>query len=102
MPIRRYVEHDVFSDETLSAMGKAFAAALRSLGIGDEEIKRAAVARVIIGLARADGDLDAASLHNRAVAAFSGPADAAQLCHACAGGGEVSALRSASADSSIQ
>jgi hypothetical protein len=78
MPIRRYVEHGVFTDETLSAMGKAFTAALRSLGIGDDEIKRSAVARVIIGLAREDEDLDAASLHNRAVAAFSGPAHAVQ------------------------
>jgi hypothetical protein len=59
------VEQGIFTDETLSAMGKAFTAALRSLGIGDDEIKRAAVARVIIGLAREDGNLDAASLYNR-------------------------------------
>jgi hypothetical protein len=78
MPIRRYVEQGVFADETLSAMGKAFTAALRSLGVGDDEIKRAAVARVIIALAREDGDLDAASLHNRAVAAFGGPVHAVQ------------------------
>jgi hypothetical protein len=32
------VEHGVFTDETLSAMGEAFTAALRSLGIGDDEI----------------------------------------------------------------
>jgi hypothetical protein len=98
MPIRRYVEHGVFTDETLSAMGKAFTAALRSLGIGDDEIKRSAVARVIIGLAREDEDLDAASLHNRAVAAFSGAVHAVEqrdLEGASHGGGSSQKLAAA-------
>ena len=98
MPIRRYMEHGVFTDETLSAMGKAFTAALRSLGIGDDEIKRSAVARVIIVLAREDEDLDAASLHNRAVAAFSCAVHAVQqrdLEGASHGGGSSQKLAAA-------
>ena len=89
MPIRRYVEHGVFTDETLLAMGKAFTAALRSLGIGDDERKRSDVARVIIGLAREDRGLDAASLHNRAVAALSGPVNAVQQRDLVSGSGST-------------
>ena len=68
------------------------------LGIGDDEIKRSAVARVIIGLAREDEDLDAASLHNRAVAAFSGAVHAVQqrdLEGASHGGGSSQKLAAA-------
>jgi len=73
MPIRRYVENGVFRSEALSAMGKAFDAAIWTLGIGADEIKREAVAKVIIGLAQKDGNLDAATLHRQAVAAFGDP-----------------------------
>jgi hypothetical protein len=83
------VEHGVFTDETLLAMGKAFTTALRSLGIGDDERKRSAVASVLIGVAREDRDLDAASLHNRAVAAFSGPVHAVQQPDLGAGSGSI-------------
>jgi hypothetical protein len=54
-------------------MGTAFAAAIRTLGIASHEPKHEAVAKFIIGLARENGDLDAATLHRKAVAAFSDP-----------------------------
>jgi hypothetical protein len=73
MPIRRYVEHGVvFTPEVLSTMSNAFTAATEVLEIGGE-IKRAAIARFIIRLAQEDGNLDAAALHDRAVAVFGGP-----------------------------
>ena len=78
MPISRYVEQGVvFRPEVLSVMSKAFTAAIETLGIGNDEIKRQAVAKFIIQLARKDGDLDAAALRDRAVAAFGGPIHAA-------------------------
>jgi len=73
MPIRRYVQHAVFTPEVLSVMGKAFEAAIWTLGPECDEMKREAVARFIIQLARNDGNLDATTLHRRAVAAFSSP-----------------------------
>jgi hypothetical protein len=74
MPIRRYLEHGVvFSPEALSAMGKAFEAAIWTLGPECDEMKREAVAKVIIRLAREDGNLDATTLHRRTVAAFGSP-----------------------------
>jgi hypothetical protein len=48
-------------------------AATEVLEIGGDEIKRAAVARLIIRLAHEDGNLDAAALRDRAVAVFGGP-----------------------------
>jgi hypothetical protein len=71
MPIRRYVENGVvFRPQTLSAMSNAFAAATETLGIGGDEIKRQAVAKFIIKLAQEDGNLDATTLRDRAVAAL--------------------------------
>jgi hypothetical protein len=74
MPIRRYVEQGVvFTPEVLSVMSKAFTAAIETLEIGCDEIKRQAVAKFIIRLAQEDGNLDAAALRDRAVAVFGGP-----------------------------
>ena len=71
MPIRRYVEHGViFTPQTLSKMSEAFTAAVETLEIGADEIKRQAVAQFIIRLAREDGEFDATALRDRAVAAF--------------------------------
>ncbi len=71
MPIRRYMEHGViFTPQTLSKMSEAFTAAVETLEIGADEIKRQAVAQFIIRLAREDGEVDAAALRDRAVAAF--------------------------------
>ena len=73
MPIRRYVEEGVFSSEALTVMGKAFEAAMWSLGTECGETKREAVAKFIIRLARNDGRLDGATLHRSAVAEFGSP-----------------------------
>jgi hypothetical protein len=73
MPIRRYVAEVVFGSDTLSAMSKAFTAAIWSLGIGRDELKREAVAKFIIGLAQKEPDLDAAILRDRVVAALGDP-----------------------------
>ena len=73
MPIRRYVEEGVFTSEALSVMGKAFEAAIWTLGPECDETKREAIARFIIRLARNDISLDATSLHRRAVATFGDP-----------------------------
>jgi hypothetical protein len=72
MAIRRYVERGVFSADALSAMSKAFEAAIWTLGIGSDEAKREAVARFIIRSAQRDGNFDAATLHRMAVAEFGG------------------------------
>ena len=73
VPIRRYMEGGVvFGPAVLSAMNKAFEAAIWTLGPDSDEMKRESVARAIIQLAR-EGDFDAASLHRRAIAAISDP-----------------------------
>lgn len=77
MPIRRYIEDaSVFGPAALSAMNKAFEAAIWTLGPDCDEMKREAVARAIIRLAQ-EGDFGAASLHRRAVAAINDPPMAA-------------------------
>ena len=73
MPIRRYVENGVFTSDALSAMSKAFEAAIWTLGPESDETKREAVAKFIIQSARNDGSLDVATLHRRAVEEFSSP-----------------------------
>jgi hypothetical protein len=73
MPIRRYVGEGVFSSEDLTVMGKAFEAAIWTLGPQCDETKREAVAKFIIQLARRDDSLDAATLRRRAVAEFGNP-----------------------------
>jgi hypothetical protein len=73
MPIRRYVGEGVFSSEALSAMGKAFEAAIWTLGPECDEARREEVARFIIQSAQNGGSLDVATLHRRAVAAFADP-----------------------------
>ena len=50
MPIRRYVQHAVFTPEVLSVMGTAFEAAIWTLGPECDEMKREAVAQFIIQL----------------------------------------------------
>ena len=70
MPIRRYVAEGVFGSDTLSEMSKAFTAAIWILGIGRDEMKREAVAKIIIGLAQAEPGLDAATFRDRAAAAL--------------------------------
>ena len=69
MPIRRYVAEDVFMPQALETMSKALEGATEALGIGSDEIKRKAVAKLIIRLAQQDVSLDAATLRGRAVAA---------------------------------
>jgi glycerol kinase len=71
MPVRRYVEQGVvFTPEVLSAMSRAFTAAIEALEIGGDEMKREAVAQCIVQLAQEDGALDAAALRDRAIAAL--------------------------------
>jgi hypothetical protein len=73
MPIKRYVERGVvFAPQALSAMSRALEETTEILGIRGDEKERQAVARFIIRLAREDGDIDAATLRNRAVAALGG------------------------------
>jgi hypothetical protein len=73
MPIKRYVEKGVvFAPQALSGMGKALEETTEILGIRGDEKKRETVARFILRLAQRDGDLDAATLRNRAVAALGG------------------------------
>ncbi|HLY00649.1 MAG TPA: hypothetical protein VKR62_18285 [Roseiarcus sp.] len=79
MPIRRYVEEGAFTSEALSAMGKAFEAAIWTLGAERDEKNREAIARLIIRLARSEGNVDAATLHRRAVAEFRSSTVAAPL-----------------------
>ena len=74
MPIRPYVEKEVFTPEALSAMSKALVATTEILSIEGDEAKRQAVARFIIRLAREDDSLDAAELRDKAVAALGGVA----------------------------
>ena len=75
MPIRRYVENGVvFAPKTLSAMSRALQDTVEILGIGDDEIKRQAVARFIIRVAGDDGSLNAKTLRDRAVSALGGVA----------------------------
>ena len=68
-----------FTPKVLSAMSKAFTAAIETLAIGSDEAKRQAVAQFIIRLAKEDGELDAAALRDSAVAAFSDPINAASI-----------------------
>ncbi len=73
MPIRRYVEKGVvFTPQTLSTMGQALEATTEILGIGSDEVRRQAVARFIIRLAREDGSLDATTLRDKAIVALGG------------------------------
>jgi hypothetical protein len=75
MPIRRYVKNGVvFTPQALSSMSRALEATTETLAIGSDEAKRRTVARFIIRLAREDDSLDAAALHERAVAALGGNA----------------------------
>jgi hypothetical protein len=73
MPIRRYVNEGVFTSEALSVMGRAFEAAIWTLGPECDERKREAVASFIIQLAGTDDSLGVTALHRKAVAAFSDP-----------------------------
>ena len=72
MPIRRYVEEGVFTPQTLETMSKALEGAIEVLGIGGDDRKRQAVAKLISRLAQQDVSLDASTLRDRAVAASAG------------------------------
>ena len=75
MPIRRYLENGViFTPKALRAMGKALEATTEILAIERDEVKRRAVAKLIIRLAKEDPKLDAEALRDRAVAAMGGAA----------------------------
>jgi hypothetical protein len=75
MPNRRYVEKGVvFTPTSLSAMGKALTDTAEILGIGSNELRRQAVAKFLIRLAREDGSLDATTLRDKAVVALGGVA----------------------------
>ena len=65
-------------------MSKALEGATEALGIGSDEIKRKAVAKLIIWLAQRDVSLDAATLRDRAVAAS---ASSIPLCYLKAASG---------------
>jgi hypothetical protein len=73
--MRRYLgEGGFFRPQAVSALSKALVDTTEILGIEGDEIKRQAVARFIIRLAREDASLDAAALRDRAVSAFEGVA----------------------------
>jgi hypothetical protein len=55
-------------------MGKALTDAAEILGIGDDEVRRQAVARFIIRMASEDRSLDATTLRDKAVVALGGVA----------------------------
>ena len=75
MPIKRYVEDGViFTPKALTAMSKALEATTEILGIERDEVKRRAVAKFIIRLAKEDPKLDAETMRDRAVAALGGAA----------------------------
>ena len=75
MPMRRYLgEGGFFRPQAVSALSKALVDTTEILGIEGDEIKRQAVARFIIRLAREDASLDAAALRDRVVAALGGVA----------------------------
>jgi hypothetical protein len=82
MPIEAYLPTSgaSFGPEAVTNMGKAFEGAVDALGIGPrDETKREAVARFIIKLAEIDGDVDAASLRDKAVMALGGSIHLASL-----------------------
>ncbi len=75
MPIRRFLaEGGVFAPKTISEMSRALQGTTEILGIEGDEIKRQAVAKFIIRLAREDDSLEAAELRDRAVLALGGVA----------------------------
>jgi hypothetical protein len=75
MPITRYVEDGViFTPKALTAMSKALEATTEILGIGRDEVKRRAVAKFIIRVAKEDPNLEAETLRDKAVAALGGAA----------------------------
>jgi hypothetical protein len=75
MPIRRYVKNGViFTPQALASMSRALEATTEILGIDGDEAKRRDVARFIIRLAQDDGNLDAAALRDKTVAALGGVA----------------------------
>jgi hypothetical protein len=73
MPITPVEKGIVFKPQALAEMSKALEGATEALGIDSDEIKRQAVAKLIIRLAQEDNSLDAAALGDRAVAAFGVP-----------------------------
>jgi hypothetical protein len=73
MPIKQYAkEGSVFEPQALWSLGKALEETSERLGVRGDEKKRLAVAKFIIRLAQEEGNLDAAALRDRAVAALGG------------------------------
>jgi hypothetical protein len=68
MPIRRYVESQRFTPEALAIMSEAFIGACQELRVGlDDETGRETIAKVVIELARADPEISADELCDKAV-----------------------------------
>jgi hypothetical protein len=74
MPIRRYLGEGVFLGFSRFSNEQSVGGDDRNPWGRGYEIKRQAVARVIIRLAREDASLDSAALRDRAVSAFGGVA----------------------------
>jgi hypothetical protein len=73
MPIKEYAKDgSVFEPQALWSLGKALEETSERLGVRGDEKKRLAVAKFIIRLAQEEGNLDAAALRDRAVAALGG------------------------------
>ena len=70
VPIRRYLEGQVFDPETIESMGRALAGTCEALGLrpGDDAITRRVALR-IIELAR-DGERDSEQLKDAALKSF--------------------------------
>ena len=68
MAITLDVQSKSFPPKTVRAMGEAFDAACSFMALGSNEpMRRQVIARLILTLARADGEADALALRDRAV-----------------------------------
>jgi hypothetical protein len=65
-------KRDQFEPQAFSSLGKALEEISERLGVSGDEEKRQALAKFINRLAQEDGNLDAAALRDRAVAALGG------------------------------
>jgi hypothetical protein len=75
MPNRRYVERGVvFTPQAPFSNGPSVASNHGNSWIGSNELRRQAVAKFLIRLAREDGSLDATTLRDKAVVALGGVA----------------------------
>jgi hypothetical protein len=74
MPVRADLDpNHYFPPHTVKAMGEAFEAVCQFMAIGVNELRRReVVARLIVTLARADDQADAAAMRDRAIKLLSG------------------------------